>query len=479
LTVSLAHGRLESLLTKEELVGRTWASLSGTVAIQPLDPQTQLALASHVRVERAAGVVRKLDLGGRVAGLDPESGQMVGSLLDQLDGRTTLADAARALDWDVADVVDAAQDLYHLAALENVGDTTIPAVPFFKHVSALGRSVQARIAEDAESLFANMMTGKPTRRLLLGYLVEFYHIVIRASQHISPSINHAPNLRLRMLLSEYLGDEYWHGLWLRKGLRQAGLTDQQIDASDPLPATLGAIDRLRAESSSDLLAYAACISTGEGAGESEIERLQNRYGALAKHGLFPEGVIEPFRDHEIADCSLGHFSFCAEMYAEAPPIGRQHQDTIRRAMLAYLRCLEEQHHQIARFYGTDEDGPPVFTGGWTPPAPVGRDNTNLTPDEVAARLGEANFYIYDCGSLDTYRTSHVPGAIWVDPAAITLRALPLDPLATLVFYCVDETCPSCDRGATRAKQLGYRNVFVMRAGIAGWRSGSRTIARAG
>src|SRR5436190_16882064 len=97
-----------------------------------------------------------------------------------------------------------------------------------------------------------------------------YHIVVRASLHIAPTINIAPNERLRMMLCEYLADEYWHGLWLKKGLNAAGLTDEEIERSDPLPCTLAAIDHLRVAASNDLLAYAACISTAEGEGKQDI-----------------------------------------------------------------------------------------------------------------------------------------------------------------------------------------------------------------
>lgn len=351
---------------------RTWTPVADSVAIEPLDPRTRLRLAGHVRLTRDGGVVRKIDLGGRIASLDADDGGRVTALLGQLDGARTLAEAASALGWDLDETVDAAQDLYHLAVLENAGGTAIQASCFFKHVSALGRGVQARIGEGTShtaQFLADLMGGRPTRRLLLGYFVEIYHIVIRAALHISPTINLAPTERLRMMLSQYLGEEYWHGLWLRQGLKAAGLSDEQIEQSDPLPATLAAIDRLVFTANTDILAYSACISTGEAIGDAEMERYRHKFEMLARTGVLPEEAIGPFRDHELADCAAGHFSYCAEFFAEAPPIMRHHQDTIRRAMLSYLRCLEEQHRQIERFYGEDEDGPPVYSFAWTPQRP--------------------------------------------------------------------------------------------------------------
>jgi rhodanese-related sulfurtransferase len=51
-----------------------------------------------------------------------------------------------------------------------------------------------------------------------------------------------------------------------------------------------------------------------------------------------------------------------------------------------------------------------------------------------------------------------------DPA----RELPSDRSATLVFYCANTQCHASDGAAHRAREAGYADVNVMRAGIAGW-----------
>lgn len=459
---------------------RTWTPISASAVIEPLDPRVRLELAGHVRLTREDGAVRKIDLGGRIASLDAEDGQRVAALLGRLDGARTLDEVSRDLGWNLDETIEAAQDLYHLAVLENAGDSPIQALSFFQHVSALGRAVQARIGEDTYhtgQFLAELMAGRLHRRLVLGYFVEQFHVVMRAALHLSPTINLASDQRLRMMLSEFLGEEYWHGLWLRKGLVAAGLSDAQIDGSDPLPGTLAVVDRLAFTAHTDLLAYSACISTGETGGDADTERARRKYDTLIKSGLVPAEAIAPFRDHELADCAAGHASYCPEFYAAAPPIARPHQDSIRRSMLAYLRCLEEQHREIERFYGEREDGPPVYTSGWTPSRHAAP--RELSPDAVADRLGDASFHVYDCNALDGYRAGHLPGAIWVDPAGLTARALPKDPRAAVVFYCSGERCTACLAGAERAAQLGLEDVYVMRAGIEGWQRTGRPVERSG
>jgi rhodanese-related sulfurtransferase len=62
-----------------------------------------------------------------------------------------------------------------------------------------------------------------------------------------------------------------------------------------------------------------------------------------------------------------------------------------------------------------------------------------------------------------------------DPAA----ELPSDKATQLVFYCGGEQCHASDTAAERARDAGYENVSVMRAGIAGWVEAGRPVDRPG
>ncbi len=92
----------------------------------------------------------------------------------------------------------------------------------------------------------------------------------------------------------------------------------------------------------------------------------------------------------------------------------------------------------------------------------------LAPTDVQKRLKETNFFVFDNNQKERFDKGHVPGAKWVDPSAITAATLPADKAATLVFYCADPHCGACHIGAEAAIKLGYKNVYIMPEGIAGW-----------
>ena len=63
------------------------------------------------------------------------------------------------------------------------------------------------------------------------------------------------------------------------------------------------------------------------------------------------------------------------------------------------------------------------------------DIPELTLDQVAARLGEPGFFVFDNNSAARWKRSHVKGAVNLDPYDFPAEALPPDKQATLVFYC--------------------------------------------
>src|SRR5690242_10795510 len=94
----------------------------------------------------------------------------------------------------------------------------------------------------------------------------------------------------------------------------------------------------------------------------------------------------------------------------------------------------------------------------------------IAPEEVASRLGTANFYVIDNNKERVWKRVHIPGAKNLDPFDFEERDLPADKEAVLVFYCSDEDCGMAPGGAKRAMQMGYKNVYLMSKGIKGWKA---------
>lgn len=62
----------------------------------------------------------------------------------------------------------------------------------------------------------------------------------------------------------------------------------------------------------------------------------------------------------------------------------------------------------------------------------------LTVDEVAERIGKPGVHIFDNNHREEWVKGHVPTATWVDYKTVSVKDLPADKNATLVFYCHNE-----------------------------------------
>jgi pyrroloquinoline quinone (PQQ) biosynthesis protein C len=335
-------------------IGATWRSLADESPLELLDPRSRLSRSKHARFVEKDGRITEIDLGGRKVQLTDGDSERVTALLEQLDQGRTLEETAAQLGWALDETLETVQELYLVAALCLVGDAPVPGLTFAKHLDFYVKSVQVRMSGSVPSLL-EALERAPSRRLLLGALVETFHFVSSAASHLSAILSHATNDNLRMMWSEYLGGEFWHGLWLRQGLRAAGLSDEELDSADPLPGTLGVINCLRWAAQTDPLAYSACLAAGEQeGGPKSIERVSRYYDKLVSFGVLPEEVIRPFRMHALEDCGADHHSYALEAFAIAPPLTRQQQDQVRRAVLQFQRSVGEQLIQIIRYYGTGE-----------------------------------------------------------------------------------------------------------------------------
>lgn len=63
------------------------------------------------------------------------------------------------------------------------------------------------------------------------------------------------------------------------------------------------------------------------------------------------------------------------------------------------------------------------------------DIRELTVSEVAARLGQPDFFVIDNNGAGRWKRGHVPGAKNLNAHTYAAADLPADRTATLVFYC--------------------------------------------
>ncbi len=92
----------------------------------------------------------------------------------------------------------------------------------------------------------------------------------------------------------------------------------------------------------------------------------------------------------------------------------------------------------------------------------------VSPNRLHELIQKTAVTVIDVNSRASWLQARVPGALPLDPLTFNEGDLPTPKDSMLVFYCSNPWCRKAPNAARRAKGMGYRDVQVMSAGIAGW-----------
>ena len=100
-----------------------------------------------------------------------------------------------------------------------------------------------------------------------------------------------------------------------------------------------------------------------------------------------------------------------------------------------------------------------------------------TVEEAASRLDRGDGQFVDANSSATRaKYGAIDGAILLSSYRdYALAELPSDQSRAVVFYCYSPRCGAAADAARRAVAAGFDRVFVMPAGISGWRDAQQAI----
>lgn len=346
-----------------------WRPLADQRQNWSLDPVVAPVLCRLVKVDHQEDGVAALSIGNKRASFDGELRERITRLVGLMNGRRTLRELASETDEDLDELIELVGQLYALGAVWNEADCSVPSGALVSHLDHLAQAFKQELSTRIRSV-RDALEGQRSRRLVIGYLIEGFHVVSGAAIHISPGVAMAPTHRSRMILSDLLAEEYWHGELLRTGLLKLGLTDHDIERADPLAGTLAFINCLRGAAMTGVLEYAASFLAGEAGSQAlghdmEARNLSEFYEFLGRDGVIPPEALQPFADHDLVDVAHGHQSYAAELICERATVSGPEQSSMRRAMLMYLQTVGERERQLVRFYGPPE-GPMFFTADELP-----------------------------------------------------------------------------------------------------------------
>jgi rhodanese-related sulfurtransferase len=104
---------------------------------------------------------------------------------------------------------------------------------------------------------------------------------------------------------------------------------------------------------------------------------------------------------------------------------------------------------------------------------------DISITELKSAIETKKVVLLDVNGTTSYQSGHIPGAL--DYTAVKqdlAKVLPKDKNALVVAYCGGPACGAYQAAAKAAKDLGYKNVKHLVAGISGWKEAKETLEKA-
>ncbi len=109
---------------------------------------------------------------------------------------------------------------------------------------------------------------------------------------------------------------------------------------------------------------------------------------------------------------------------------------------------------------------------WADPIP------DISVADLKLAIDQGKVAIIDVNGPQSFQKGHIPTAIEFSSSKNKLDSLlPSNKETLVVAYCGGPSCGAYLKGAKAAKELGYKNVRHLSAGISGWRKAGGKIEK--
>jgi len=197
-----------------------------------------------------------------------------------------------------------------------------------------------------------MTSGRGSKRLYAGWLVELYHYTRNANRHMPLAAAHCRNKPVKTLLAKHYEEEWNHYHFFSRAAAAMDIDPVLVRESEPLPMTMAMSDFMRQAARTDVMCYAICSAVLEGTTTDSAafnpfyEKVRELYGV-------PEAAVTPIYEHLELDGKYQHADLFKEICSHEPAIGAR-----RAAMVLDFGHQMVEHiwlwtDAIERYYADD------------------------------------------------------------------------------------------------------------------------------
>lgn len=220
-------------------------------------------------------------------------------------------------------------------------------IQLYREARRIADRTFARVARSA--FYRALAEGRATRHQLIGYALEYYWIVQAAPGVIGPALGTAQGAEERSMLQDFLKSELGHDRFLAKALKAVDITQMELDAHQPLPATFALGASLGVYARQHPLSFKACLFLFERPQPAFIDAFDVRCREL---GL-PEAFHAPLRSHADLNGEYAHEDISQQLMELELAVDPESCIVVKRHVSLMAELMVQQEEQILAYYGQD------------------------------------------------------------------------------------------------------------------------------
>ncbi len=202
-----------------------------------------------------------------------------------------------------------------------------------------------------------MTTGKGSRRMYSGWLIELYHYTRNANRHMPLSCAYAHEKAIKNMRAKHYAEEWNHYHYFLKALKALGFSEESVTKSVPLPMSLALSNFMRQAAREDVLAYSICSAVLEG---TTVDRgaYNPYYETCVKLYDLPQESIAPIYAHLDLDVQYQHSDLFLDILSKVDSIPAARAGRILDYGHQLIEHIWLWTDSIEKYYGVESNPMP-------------------------------------------------------------------------------------------------------------------------
>ena len=218
----------------------------------------------------------------------------------------------------------------------------------------LRRLVDRALQKYTGEYHRGLMDGTIGRAQLIGYALEYYHVVKMCPGLLAPALSQHDTKQSTRILQDFFVSELHHDKFLSKALAAVGIDESMLDRLVPLAMTFSVCSSLGTYARYHPLSFKAALFLFEEAKDDFHRAYRQR---CIDVGL-PEAFYKPILHHATINDDGDHEDISRRLFAEVSNISPEEELTVSKHIAILIESMALMDRQIVRYYGDPNNAVP-------------------------------------------------------------------------------------------------------------------------